>query len=69
MNAVIRARALNCSPCQKSFGTPLILAVVQILLAMLARQVDWDVDDINERINAFPIPSPVNGLPMKMWAI
>ena len=63
------ARALSYLPCQKSSGMPLIFVVVQILLAMLARQVDWAVDDINEKINAFPIPSPVNGLPMKMWAM
>ena len=42
--------------------------LMQVLLAVLARRCDWEVN-LEEPIRPFPIPTPANGLPMRMWAM
>ena len=41
----------------------LLLACVQIMIAVLARDYDWGVD-LREPVKKFPFPAPVWGLPM-----
>ena len=36
---------------------------VQIMLAVLSRGYDWEIDP-EEPLKAFPLPMPVRGLPM-----
>lgn len=41
----------------------LLLACMQIMIAVLARDYDWGVD-VREPVKKFPFPAPVWGLPM-----
>ena len=40
-----------------------IVFEVQIMLAVLSRGYDWEIDP-EEPVKAFPLPMPVQGLPM-----
>ncbi len=40
-----------------------LFAIMQIMLAVLARGYDWQVD-LTEPIREFPLPLPSRGLPM-----
>jgi len=44
------------------------LLCVQILLAVLAREYDWEVD-LEEPLKTFPLPVPAWGAPMTFYRV
>lgn len=66
LSAAVLAKSCNTT-CDygniKWRGVSRFLFITQVLLAVLARGYDWQVD-LNEPVKTFPLPVPAHGLPM-----
>ena len=54
---------------RQCLGMNLAILEMKILIAALVRRCDWELEDVTEPLKPFPIPSPINDLPMKIWAL